>query len=184
MARKATFACDRHVCPPSCWILPSIPLSRSLKAPLSWLTASHIVPINRMEKKRKLLPVQYFPPCLPFSSKGQGDHLLWWSQVSGCSERQHRHVNNIRISRRLSPYRSIHFKIPRNRKEGLSVGHQTPEFWKPHWLISSAGGGERVTRPGRGLAVWAGRSRSASQLCPPQPWHTPSPPSQHSNDWT
>lgn len=41
----------RHIFLPSCWIFPSTPLSRSLKALLSWLTASHIVPINRMEKK-------------------------------------------------------------------------------------------------------------------------------------
>lgn len=41
----------RHIFLPSCWIFLSTPLSRSLKALLSWLTASYIVPINRMEKK-------------------------------------------------------------------------------------------------------------------------------------
>ena len=51
MAGKASFACDRHVCLPSCGVFLSPPLSRSLNALLTWLTASHIAPINRTEQK-------------------------------------------------------------------------------------------------------------------------------------
>lgn len=70
MAGKASFACDRHVCLPSSWIFPSTPLSRSLKALVSWLAASHIVPINRMEKKTFSSSV--FPSIFIFFFRGAG----------------------------------------------------------------------------------------------------------------
>lgn len=112
----------RHIFLPSCWIFPSTPLSRSLKALLSWLTASHIVPINRMEKK---IFISVFS-SISFSLKKK-KYLSKWSGANGYCELQYRHCEwYFNIYKALSFYRGMSLEISRNRKDCASTGPGTP----------------------------------------------------------
>lgn len=91
----------RHVFLPSCWIFPSTPLSRSLRALLSWLTASHIVPINRMEKK--IFSSSVFSSIFIFFLKKKSIYQNEVEQM-GTVGSSIGIVNDVSIYRRLSPF--------------------------------------------------------------------------------